>query len=54
MKTFNEIDEPFVCEKCGFHVERLGYSCRDHCPNCYTQNMLIKILAIEKINAKVS
>ena len=34
MKTFNEIDEPFVCEKCGFHVERLGYSCRDHCPNC--------------------
>mgnify|MGYP000054476012 CR=1 FL=1 len=34
MKTFNEIDEPFVCEKCGFHVDRLGYSCRDHCPNC--------------------
>ncbi len=34
MKTFNEIDESFTCEKCGFHVERLGYSCRDHCPNC--------------------
>ena len=34
MKTFNEIDEAFICEKCGFHVDRLGYSCRDHCPNC--------------------
>lgn len=34
MKTFHEIDEAFICEKCGYHVERLGYSCRDHCPNC--------------------
>lgn len=34
MKTFNEIDEAFTCEKCGFKVDRLGYSCRDHCPNC--------------------
>ncbi len=34
MKSFNEIDESFVCEKCGFKVEKLGYSCRDHCPNC--------------------
>lgn len=34
MKTFTEVDEPFKCEKCGFKVERLGYSCRDHCPNC--------------------
>lgn len=34
MKTFNEIDENFICENCGFHVEKLGYSCRDHCPNC--------------------
>ena len=34
MKTFNEIDEEFICENCGFKVERLGYSCRDHCPNC--------------------
>ena len=34
MKSFNEIDESFVCEKCGFKVGKLGYSCRDHCPNC--------------------
>jgi rubrerythrin len=34
MKTFNEIDESFICENCGFNVEKLGYSCRDHCPNC--------------------
>lgn len=34
MKTFNEIDEEFVCENCGFSVSKLGYSCRDHCPNC--------------------
>ena len=34
MKVFNEIDEAFICEKCGFHVDKLGYSCRDHCPNC--------------------
>lgn len=34
MKTFNEIDEEFICENCGFNVEKLGYSCRDHCPNC--------------------
>ena len=34
MKVFNEIDEEFTCDNCGFHVEPLGYSCRDHCPNC--------------------
>lgn len=34
MKVFNELDEEFICEKCGFHVDILGYSCRDHCPNC--------------------
>lgn len=34
MKAFNEIDEVFICENCGFNVEKLGYSCRDHCPNC--------------------
>lgn len=34
MKVFNELDEPFICENCGFHVDKLGYSCRDHCPNC--------------------
>ncbi len=34
MKQFHEIDEAFICEKCGFRVDKLGYSCRDHCPNC--------------------
>ncbi len=34
MKSFTEIDEEFVCENCGHKVPKLGYSCRDHCPNC--------------------
>lgn len=34
MKVFNELDESFICENCGFSVNKLGYSCRDHCPNC--------------------
>lgn len=34
MKTFHEIDEAFICENCGYKVGKLGYSCRDHCPNC--------------------
>ena len=34
MKKFNEIDENFICDNCGYHVSKLGYSCRDHCPNC--------------------
>jgi len=34
MKTFNEIDEEFVCEHCGKLVPKLGYSCRNHCPYC--------------------
>ena len=34
MKTCNEIDEEFVCEKRGKKVSKLGYSCRNHCPYC--------------------
>ena len=34
MKTFNEIDEEFICENCGYKVPKLGYSCRNHCPKC--------------------
>lgn len=34
MKTFNEIDEEFICENCGKKVEKLGYSCRNHCNYC--------------------
>jgi len=32
--NFTEIDEEFICENCGKKVEKLGYSCRNHCPNC--------------------
>jgi len=31
---FTEIDEEFVCENCKTVVPKLGYSCRNHCPNC--------------------
>ena len=31
---FIEIDEPFKCEVCGANVLPLGYTCRDHCPEC--------------------
>ena len=34
MPNFTEIDESFVCENCGYKVEKLGYSCRNHCPRC--------------------
>ena len=33
-KRFTEIDEEFICDNCGAVVPKLGYSCRDHCPNC--------------------
>ena len=33
-KLFTEIDEGFICENCGNKVEKLGYSCRDHCNYC--------------------
>ena len=33
-KKFTEIDESFICEVCGQKVEKLGYSCRDHCNHC--------------------
>lgn len=32
--NFTEIDEEFICENCGTKVSKLGYSCRNHCPNC--------------------
>ena len=34
MKKFLEIDEEFICENCGKQVEKLCYSCRNHCPYC--------------------
>lgn len=34
MKIFTVIDEPFICENCGYQVQKLNYTARDHCPNC--------------------
>ena len=31
---FTKIDEEFICENCGRHVSKLGYTCRNHCPYC--------------------
>jgi DNA-directed RNA polymerase subunit RPC12/RpoP len=34
MKTFNKLDEEFICEHCGKQVNKLNYTSRDHCPHC--------------------
>ena len=34
VSKFTMIDEDFICDFCGFHVSHLGYTARDHCPNC--------------------
>lgn len=34
MKKFKMIDENFICLNCGKEVLKLGYTARDHCPNC--------------------
>jgi len=34
MRKFTEIDEEFICENCGKKVNKLGYSCRNHCNYC--------------------
>ena len=31
---FTKIDEEFICENCGNNVDKLGYTCRDHCNKC--------------------
>ena len=31
---FTKIDEEIICENCGNKVEKLGYTCRNHCPTC--------------------
>ncbi len=33
-RNFTKIDEQFICENCGEKVDKLGYSCRNHCPRC--------------------
>lgn len=34
IKRFTQKDEDFICENCGKKVSKLGYSSRNHCPNC--------------------
>ena len=34
MKKFTMIDEEFKCDNCGYEVQKLNYTARDHCPNC--------------------
>lgn len=34
MKKFNMIDEKFICENCGYEVDKLNYTARDHCNHC--------------------
>lgn len=34
MKKFTMKDESFICNNCGYLVEPLKYSARDHCPKC--------------------
>ena len=34
MKQFLMRDENFICEHCNNNVNKLGYTARDHCPNC--------------------
>jgi len=33
-RKFTKIDEKFICENCGKEVQKLGYTCRNHCPSC--------------------
>ena len=33
-KRFTKNDEGFVCAACGFHVEPMRTSSRNHCPRC--------------------
>ena len=37
---FTMIDEDFNCEVCNFKVKALGYTARDHCPNCLSSKHL--------------
>jgi len=34
LRKFTKIDEEFICENCGHKVNKLGYTCRNHCPIC--------------------
>lgn len=34
LKKFTMKDENFICKNCGYTVEKLNYTARDHCPIC--------------------
>jgi Zn finger protein HypA/HybF involved in hydrogenase expression len=34
LKKFTRLDEEFICENCGYKVDKLNYTSRDHCPKC--------------------
>ena len=34
LSKFTKIDEEFTCHHCGKKVEKLGYTCRNHCQSC--------------------
>ncbi len=34
MKKFFMIEDPFKCSNCGYEVNELKYTVRNHCPNC--------------------
>ncbi len=33
-KRFTKNDSGFICQNCGFAVEPLGFTSRNHCPKC--------------------
>ena len=33
-KRFRKNDSGFICANCGYEVEPLGYTSRNHCPKC--------------------
>ena len=33
-RNFVKKHEKFTCDNCGKKVQKLGYSCRNHCPYC--------------------
>jgi ribosome biogenesis GTPase len=42
-------DENFICENCGFPVEKLNYTARDHCPRCLCSKH-VDILPGDRLN----
>lgn len=49
MKKFNMIDEKFKCLNCGYEVDKLSYTARDHCPNCL-YSLHVDIMPGDRLN----